>query len=73
MTLSRLLDTDAAIHLPRTQRIKPSSLADESRAIRGQVQALVRGHFRRDAPLSLIIFRRNEPHPHPQQRGAWRD
>ncbi len=33
---------NAALHLPRTQRIKHPSLAHESRAIRGQVQALVR-------------------------------
>ena len=38
---------NAALHLPRAQHIKHPSLADESRAIRGQVQALVRGQLTR--------------------------
>jgi len=33
---------NARHHLPRTQRNRHSSLADESRAIRGQVHAVVR-------------------------------
>ncbi len=65
---------NAALHLPRIQPRNHPTLAHESRAIRGQVQAIVRGHCRRDAPPSLITFRRNEPHPNPRsvEHGAIR-